>query len=165
MREDVLKIEFQPVFDKWAWRITYQNEDVLKRGEFYDKDLETESVFDPSFFNETLYIKGTFDEHDDKINLCTEEEKAIIEEKARAINKKYGISKPWRSEKNGKYFFIQLEAKEVWTSTESFLPLDDERYKVGNYFKTHELAEKYLSDFKKFNMKWHEENGADGNEL
>ena len=41
MREDVLKIEFHPVFDKWAWRIIYQNEDVLKRGEFYDEDLKT----------------------------------------------------------------------------------------------------------------------------
>ena len=165
MREDVLKIEFQPVFDKWAWRITYQNEDVLVRREFIDEDLKTESVFDPSFINETLYIKGTFDEHDDKINLCTEEEKAIIEEKARAINKKYGIKKRWRAEKNGKYYFVEIKqnAKIILTSESSHY-LNDERYKIGNYFKTWELAEKYLVDLEKFNMKWHEENGADEKE-
>ena len=25
-KENVLEIEFQPVFDKWAWRVTKQNE-------------------------------------------------------------------------------------------------------------------------------------------
>ena len=39
MREDVLRIDFQPVFDNYAWKITYQNENVLERGKFYDKDL------------------------------------------------------------------------------------------------------------------------------
>ena len=29
-KETVLEIEFQPVFDKWAWRITKQNDEILK---------------------------------------------------------------------------------------------------------------------------------------
>ena len=162
MREDVLKIEFRPVFDKWAWRIIYQNEDVFVRGEFIDEDLKTESVFDPSFIGERFYVRGTLDEHDDKINLCATEEKSIIEEKVRAINKKYGIKKRWRAEKNGKYYFVEINqnAKIILTS-ESSRYCDDERYKIGNYFKTKELAEKYLVDLKKFSRKWHEENGAD----
>ena len=104
MREDVLKIEFQPVFDKWAWKITYQNEDVLKRGIFVDEEICVESVKLPSFDLDILFLKGDFREEDDKINLCTTEEKVIIKEKVRAINKKYGIYKPWRAEEYGNYF-------------------------------------------------------------
>ncbi len=159
MREDVLKIEFQPVFDKWAWRIIYQNEDVLKRGEFIDEDLKIESHYSSEFVDGFLFIRGEFKEHDKKINICTAEEKAIIEKRAKFINEKYGIFKPWRAEKYGNYFFIKSELKEeVWTSTERFSPLDDEKYKSGNYFKTQELAEKYLSDLKEFSRKWHEGN-------
>ena len=29
MREDVLQIEFQPVFDKWAWKIIHQNIELI----------------------------------------------------------------------------------------------------------------------------------------
>lgn len=36
-KKTVLEIEFQPVFDKWAWRITKQNEEILIRNEFIDK--------------------------------------------------------------------------------------------------------------------------------
>ena len=164
MREDVLKIEFQPVFDKWAWRITYQNEDVLKRGEFYDEELCVESVKLPSFDLDILFLKGDFREEDDKINLCTTEEKALIEEKVKAINEKYGIKKRWRAKKNDYYQYINSFISIVEAIDLKFVE-DNERYKVGNYFKTKELAEKFLADFKKFSMKWHEENGADENEL
>lgn len=33
-KENVLEIEFQPVWDKWAWKITKQNEEILKRNNF-----------------------------------------------------------------------------------------------------------------------------------
>jgi hypothetical protein len=163
MREDVLKIEFHPVFDKWAWRITYQNEDVLKRGEFYDEDLKTESHSLSELVDGFLFIRGAFREQDEKINFCTIEEKTIIEEKVKLINEKYGVLKLWRAEKNVKYYFVEINqnAKIILTA-ESSRYLDDERYKIGNYFKTRKLAEKYLSDLKEFSRKWHEKNGADG---
>ena len=34
-KETVLEIEFQPVFDKWAWRITKQDEEVFPRDDFW----------------------------------------------------------------------------------------------------------------------------------
>lgn len=165
MREDVLKIEFQPVFDNWAWKITYQNENVLKRGEFKDDDSKTESVFEPSFVGECFYIRGTFDEHDDKINLCTTGEKAIIEEKVRAINEKYGIYKQWRGKQDEQYFYIDTHIGYICSAYEKGFEGDDFNYEIGNYFKTKEIAEKFLADLKKFSIKWHEENGADENEL
>ena len=164
MREDVLKIEFQTVFDKWAWRIIYQNEDVLKRGIFVDEEICVESGILPSFNLDILFLKGDFREQDDKINLCTAEEKSDIEEKVRAINKKYGIKKRWRAEKNDYYHYIEGFISIVEGIDLNFVE-DNERYKVGNYFKSKELAEKFLADFKKFSRQWHEENGADGNEL
>jgi hypothetical protein F3_00887 len=42
-KETVLEIEFQPVFDKWAWRIIKQNEEVLKRDDFIDEKIEAMS--------------------------------------------------------------------------------------------------------------------------
>lgn len=46
-KETILEIEFQPVFDKWAWKITKQNEEILERKEFLDKELNVESFCYP----------------------------------------------------------------------------------------------------------------------
>ena len=48
-KEKVLEIEFQPVWDKWAWKVTKQNEEILKRNEFIDKELNVESFHSPEF--------------------------------------------------------------------------------------------------------------------
>mgnify|MGYP000846543020 CR=1 FL=1 len=42
-KEKVLEIEFMPVWDKWAWRIIKQNEEVLKRDNFIDEKIEVMS--------------------------------------------------------------------------------------------------------------------------
>ena len=83
-KETVLEIEFQTVFDKWAWRITNQNEIIFKRGEFKDIDIRVRSIFFPDFnsCDEILNIRGTYKNKDDEINICTTEEKEIIERKS-----------------------------------------------------------------------------------
>ena len=108
MREDVLKIEFQPVFDKWAWRITKQNEEVFERGKFHDEDLNVKSTGYPFYYpcHNTLCIRGTDEERDEDILICNCVEKLIIEEKVRGINKKYGIFKPWRGKQGEKYYYV-----------------------------------------------------------
>lgn len=35
-KETVLEIEFIPVWDKWAWKVTKQNEELLKSEEKND---------------------------------------------------------------------------------------------------------------------------------
>ena len=147
MREDVLKIEFQPVFDKWAWRITFQNEDVLKRGIFVDEELCVESGKLPSFDLDILFLKGDFREQDDKINLCTTEEKATIEEKVKAINEKYGIKKRWRAEEDNEYYFIDSKFG-IRSYNDNYAISDNNRYMNGNYFRTKEEAEAYLPIWK-----------------
>ena len=73
------------------------------------------------------------------------------------------IKKRWRAKKNDYYHYINGFISIVEAVDLKFVE-DNERYKAGNYFKTKEIAEKYLADFKKFSIKWHEENGTDGNE-
>ena len=92
-KENVLEIEFIPVFDKWSWRITKQDEKVLKFGCFTDYKIgvASTSMVSPTFVKISNFLflkayvldKGT-------VNICDDEIKSRIEEKVRAINEKYG---------------------------------------------------------------------------
>ena len=61
-KEKVLEIQFMPVWDKWAWRITKQNEEILKRNVFKDEELNVESFETPEFIKtenkSILFIRG-----------------------------------------------------------------------------------------------------------
>ena len=157
MREDVLRIDFQPVFDNYAWKITYQNENVLERGKFYDKDLNCESCNSPEFGSGFLYIRGD-KKNDEKINFCSLEEKTIIEEIVKNINKKYGILKPWRGRQDEQYFYIDTHNGCIAVTNEKGFEDDNFNYGIGNYFKTTELAEKFIKDLEQFSRDWHNNN-------
>lgn len=161
-KETVLEIEFQPVFDKWAWRITNQNEIIFKRGEFKDIDIRVRSIFFPDFnsCDEILNIRGTYKNKDDEINICTTEEKEIIERKVKAINEKYGIKKRWRVKDKEDYYLI-LSDFSIVKDVEKYTTVDDKRYKFGNYLKTEEEALGYVEYMKKCSLEWHEKRDND----
>ena len=142
VKENVLEIEFQPVWDKWAWKVTKQNVNILKRGKLRDEELKVYSVIMPQYFKniEKLAIWGENCDADKNINICTAEEKALIEEKVKAINEKYGIKKRWRAEYGNTYYYIS-SLFDIVTSKEYNYEIDDECYKVGNYFRKKEEAE------------------------
>lgn len=157
-KETVLEIEFQPVFDKWAWRIIKQNEEVLVRDVFLDKEIGVMSDGgSPDFVKDTnyLFIRGFSKKDDNKINMCTIEEKALIEEKVKAINEKYGVKKRWRANKYGYYHFLG-NIFEICESTEMGFVEDIERYRDGNYFRTKEEAEEYRDYIVRKSLEWHE---------
>ena len=162
-KETVLEIEFQPVFDKWAWRITKQNVDILKRGRLRDEELKVYSVVMPRYFkkDDKLAIWGEDCDAYKDINICSTEEKAMIEEKVKAINEKYGIKKRWRAEYGNTYYYI-TSIFDIVTSKEYNYEIDDECYKVGNYFETKEEALEYVKYMKKKSLEWHEK--RDNNE-
>ena len=146
-KEDVLKIEFQPVFDKWAWRIVYQNEEVLKRGEFGDDTIMVGSISRPFYDNEILYLRGGLREHDDDVvGLCTVGEKAEIEAKVKAVNEKYGIVKRWRAKDNESYFVIDLNRDrgnvKVDQTADIGIAFDTQHFNSGNYFRTEAQCQK-----------------------
>lgn len=156
-KETVLEIEFQPVFDKWAWRITKQNEEILKRNNFKDEELNVESLRSPDFLFLTnkLFLRGDVKSQDNNISFCNQEEKELIENKVKAINEKYGIKKRWRANKYGYYHFLG-NIFEICESTEMGFVEDIERYRDGNYFRTKEEAEEYRDYIVKKSHEWHE---------
>ena len=156
-KETVLEIEFQPVWDKWAWKITKQNEEILERNVFKDKELNVESFKSPEFrkTESKLFIKGYAKKDDDNIQICTTEEKALIEIKVKAINKKYGIKKRWRAENDETYYHINEHFEVDWFR-DNRLPGTNKNYENGNYFRTKEEAEEYAEYIKKCSLEWHE---------
>ena len=162
-RESVLEIEFKPVWDKWAWKITKQNEEILRRNEFIDKELNVESFRSPEFYTiqDKLFIRGSSKKEDEDIQFCTSEEKELIEEKVRAINEKYGIKKRWRAKTGEEYFYIDDYCRISIDGDKDYYE-DEARYCFGNYFKTEEEAEKYAEYMKKCSLEWHEK--RDNNE-
>jgi hypothetical protein F3_00887 len=154
-KETVLEIEFQPVFDKWAWKITKQNEEILERNNFKDEELNVASSHSPCFEESFLFVKGVSRCCDGIINICTAEEKALIEEKVKAINEKYGIKKRWRAKYGYCYYYIN-DIFEVCSYAETFSRIDNAKYETLNYFKTGEEALEYAKYMKKCSLEWHE---------
>lgn len=134
-KEKVLEIEFQEVFDKVAWRVTYQNEDVLQRNRFEDRELRVRSCMEPSNDSEFLFLRGDLINKDIKVCIATKEEAEIIKQKVDAINEKYGIPKRWRAKKGEVYYYIDSDGTVV-AKEECGTTTDDRRYKFGNYAKT-----------------------------
>ena len=162
-KETVLEIEFHPVWDKWAWRITKQNEEILIRNNFKDEELNVKSFRSPEFFSlqKELFIKGSEKSRDDDISICNQEEKELIVEKVKAINEKYGIKKRWRAE-CGKFYYYIDSVLDISISTEYNHALDNVCYERGNYFRTKEEAEEYVEYMRKKSLEWHEK--RDNNE-
>ena len=158
-KENVLEIEFQPVWDKWAWRITKQNEEILKRNNFKDEELNVESFESQEFrkmgIKSVLFIRGYSKKGDNDIQICTTEEKALIEEKVKAINEKYGDKKRWRAEEDNEYYYIDSEFS-IRSDNDNYVISDNNKYMNGNYFRTKEQAEEYAEYMRQKSLEWHE---------
>lgn len=156
-KESVLEIEFTPVWDKWAWRIRKQNEEVLNLGNFRDDELKvmSTSLINPSFVTLSNYLYLKSSDLDNTVNICNDVVKRIIEDKVEAVNEKYGVEKRWRAETGESYFYIDdwcgISIDDDWDYDE-----DKARYDFGNYFETEEEAKKYLEYMKKCSLEWDE---------
>lgn len=138
--ENVLELEYQEVFDKVAVRIVYQNEEILKRDKFEDREIGVESLGSPDFCYESLYIRGRRKENDSYCCLISKEKAEEIKEKVRKINERYGIRKRWRAKKGNYYYYVDSFGK-ICNTKEVYIDIDDDRYEIGNYFKTKKSAE------------------------
>lgn len=150
-KEKVLEIEYQEIFDKVAIRIKYQNFEILKRGEFYDKETGVESLWVPEYikYDNKLYIQGKENDKDSKIFLIDKEDLKKILEIVNKINQKYGIPKRWRAKEGEEYYFLDGKC-EIWNTNEIKKKIDDVFFEQGNYFKTKEEAEKVKIELDKF---------------
>lgn len=135
IKEKVLKIKHQPVFDKYAVRITYQNEEILKRGEFEDCGIRSISSPDYSKQDNIFYILGLNTCLDNDILIVSDRELQYIYEKVNEVNEKYGIVKRWKANK-GEYYYTILSDGEIFLIVEKGSIEDNNRYEIGNYFQS-----------------------------
>lgn len=144
-KETVLEIEFQPVWDKWAWRVT-------------KNELEPGFEFECLENSRANIIRVCFEFYVDENYLLSAFEKEKLEKLIKAINEKYGLKKRWRANKYGYYHFLG-NIFEICESIEMGFVEDIERYRDGNYFRTKEEAEEYAKYIKKCSLEWHEKRG------
>ena len=141
IKENVLKIEHQPVFGRYAVRITYQNEEILKRGEFEDCGIRSLSSPDYSKKDNIFYILGLNPCSDRDILIVDDRELQYIYEKVNEVNEKYGIVKRWRANKKERYYFIDRDFL-IHEDIEEDTYMDNKRYNLGNYFKSESEAKR-----------------------
>lgn len=148
--ENVLEIKVTELNKQYsAVEITYQNMDVLERGNFSDNKIKVVSSVAPIYskFSDTFYIKGNDKEKDNKPFIIENKYIKEIKARVRLINEKYGIPKRWRAERNCAYYFIS-DSMNIICSEEIYNSICDVRYTKGNYFKTEEDAMEKLEKIK-----------------
>lgn len=155
-KENVLEIEFHPVWDKWAWRI---KKNKIIGGKIDDNEIGTSIYIDCDNFanidldKEDSYLINT----NFLINKAMKDRLEYIVEK---VNEKYGITKRYRGKRNDIYFSI--DSCFLCDDDEDFhTKYDNRKYEIGNYFKTEEEAEEYAEYMKKCSLEWHEKRGED----
>lgn len=149
-KENVLLIKRTRINEEYsAVEIIYQNENVLKRNEFSDEEIGVKSALQPDYLSgiNILYIKGWNDSKDNVPFIVKNQYVEIIEEKVRLINEKYGVSKRWRAEKGSWYFYID-HLGEIIETVDEYHHLDNQRFMIGNYFRTEEVAREKLEKIK-----------------
>lgn len=147
-KETVLEIEFQPVFDKWAWR-------VIKN------KLEPRFEFEYLKNSNANIIRVCFEFYVDENYLLSAFEKEKLEKLIKAINEKYGVKKRWRAKYDEVYFYIDGYFKVTWGRDFQNI-YGNWRYELGNYFKTEEEALEYAEYMKKCSLEWHEKRDNNG---
>lgn len=147
-KEKVLDIEFQKVWDMWAWRVIKCKLE-MKDNEFF-REANTKLMLKVGYKIEEyiIYTEASYKEIGEH-ELITNEEKECIENFVNLVNQKYGIIKRWRGKRSDKYFTIFGDS-EISETTDNYFPEDQRRYELGNYFKTLEEAEKVKVELDKF---------------
>lgn len=145
-KEKVLEIKIERMNDEYsAWCITYQNEEILKRGEFSDSELNVYSKIQPAFCTDLknrLFLRGRIKVLDNTVNIIPNYLVGRLKETVNAVNEKYGIPKRWRANNGGVYYFIEFG--KIILTVEYYDDIDDYRYNLGNYFRTKEDAKKIV---------------------
>ena len=147
-KENVLEIEFQKVWDMWAWRVIKCKLE-MKDNEFF-REANTKLMLKVGYKIEEyiIYTEASYKEVGEH-ELITNEEKECIENFVNLVNQKYGIPKGWRAEKNETYYFLNGKC-EIWDTIEEKKKTDNVFFEQGNYFKTEKEAEKVKAELDKF---------------
>ncbi len=153
-KEKVLEIEYQDVFDKVAVRIKKLDYDFFAGG-LLKEDVEKyncQFLESPTDLEQRIiWIYDDIYLSDKEIHCYCEEKINKIKEFVDYVNEEYGILKRWRGKRSDEYFTI-LGDNEIAETTDNYFPEDENRYNLGNYFKTEE-AQKVI-DSKEWKGFW-----------
>lgn len=144
--------------------VAAQNQPKFKKGDFvygeyrdynqkfvfiFDETINSTSSYDKAalFFNSgtIFFVSGTI--RHDTTRLATEAEKQQLIDKLHENGKDLDAEKceivdyRWRAKNGEAYYLVYSTDLTIFDSTESGDEYDDERFELGNYFKTKELAE------------------------
>ena len=147
-KEKVLEFEIININDFGIAGVLKQNTKILKRS----TDTEYSRGYNfPSwdFINKILYTYGN-EKYDNLIFTVPKEDIDLFLNKIKSINEKYGIRKRWRAEEEEYYYYISLDLGIIKTKSYSNDDFDNERYNLGNYFKTEAEAQKVKVELDKF---------------
>lgn len=148
-KEKVLEIEFKEVWDnKWAWRVV--KNDIPYSKEL--KEIEFKGIKVINTHKNSLFFLDGFEDGYEQLEdfeLILTDEKLEIEKFIGYVNQKYGIPKRWRAEEGEGYYFLDGKC-EILSTYESKKKIDDDFFKLGNYFKTKEEAEKVKEELDEF---------------
>lgn len=156
-KETILEIEFQPVFDKWAWRI---KKNKIIGGKIEDNEIKTSIYIDRNNFanidldKEDSYLITT----NCLVNKAIKDRLEYIVEK---VNEKYGIVKRWRAKNEGWYYYIHSNYSLIIFTIDHRFTDDNNRYETGNYFSTEKEAKEYMEYMKQKSLEWHEIRGRE----
>lgn len=166
-KEKVLEIEITKINDKFSsWYIKKINKRKLKHidpneldrlygnilcfgcGEIYTKTKFDKERIDRVGLHGEYYeyqinliikYKNNYDEPYFIKNEYVEDLKSIVN----LVNERYGIPKRWRADDGERYYYIDSYQR-ILDETDLRHSYDDIRYKMGNYFKTKEEAQKII---------------------
>lgn len=144
LKEDVLEIETQPVFDNWyAWRVKKQNTDVLPYGSYINRENEiivNEAISrmsskDFSIINSyVLFLKTG--KKDDYFGIVHIDSLDILLRKIEEINELYGVKRRRKPRYGEEFYYISLDSKgfdyfsDFWHDERN----DNELFDNGNCF-------------------------------
>lgn len=157
-KENVLEIEIQKINDEYSvFYPTKLNIKELEKAGYTVTEFDVlDEVKKPAinfYFNNkndfTILLNDTSLNVPFIIeNIYIEELKKIVDE----YNKKYGIPKRWRAKSKDGYYFVYSNGF-VDETMECYDNIDNQRYHLGNYFKTEEEAQKVV-DSKEWKEFW-----------
>ena len=149
-KEKVLEIEFQKVWDMWAWSVI-KNKLQMKDNEFFIGTntklmLKVGYQIDEYIICTEANYKGV-----GEYKLITNEEKECIENFVNLVNEKYGIPKRWRAQAGNLFYYITSDG-DIESDYEDFSDENTDIYNLGNYFQTKKEAQKIIDskEWKKF---------------
>ena len=144
-KEKVLEIEITKINDYWnaitvkKIKEDFESNDLLEWITIGGNYVCNDKIFINRVYPNTPFIAG---------NETTFIFKDIVDK----INEKYGIQKRWRAEPGKGYFYIYSNGL-VDETMERYINMDNQRYELGNYFRTEEEAQKVI-DSKEWKEVW-----------